>query len=56
MLLIDKQTRKIINVYASSEDQGDTLLNSASDANLSTTVEVITQSETLDKKKLILWQ
>jgi hypothetical protein len=50
MLLIDKQTRKIINVYASSEDQGDALLNSASDANLSTTVEVITQSETLDKK------
>ncbi|CAK6511347.1 hypothetical protein [Rickettsia helvetica] len=50
--LIDEQKRKIFDIFASFKDKEDALSNSASDANLSTTIEAISKSKNEEEKNI----
>ncbi|BBJ31080.1 hypothetical protein RAS_01890 [Rickettsia asiatica] len=50
--LIDEQKRKIFDIFASFKDKEDALPNSASDANLSTTIEAISKSKNEEEKNI----
>ncbi len=50
VVLIDEQQRNILNIFASSKDKEAALPHSVSDSNLSTTIEVISQSKNEEEK------
>ncbi|MCC8462808.1 MAG: hypothetical protein LN546_06660 [Rickettsia endosymbiont of Ecitomorpha arachnoides] len=50
VVLIDEQQRNILNIFASSKDKEAALPHSVSDSNLSTPIEVISQSKNEEEK------
>ncbi|MFP3012155.1 MAG: hypothetical protein ACEY3D_04175 [Rickettsia sp.] len=54
VVLIDEQQRNILNIFASSKDKEAALPHSVSDSNLSTTIEVISQSKNRPLSKLVI--